>query len=145
MFCEGGHFVLVPSHCAQLFGSSKRGVQAFSVLFSCFGLSSLAGSLLNSYLQARHCDPYNKMFALSTLLTIIAKITLVYYDRLLEGSSSDSFETDDRFERVPTTPRGGSKAMEEMARVERKNLLVDMGPGFSDSDSQFSRTTRNTL
>lgn len=51
MFCEGGHFVLLPSHCAQLFGSSKRGVQAFSMLFSCFGLSSLAGSVLSGYLQ----------------------------------------------------------------------------------------------
>jgi len=46
MFCEGGHFVLVPSHCAQIFNSSKRGVQVFSYLFSCFGLSSIAGSIV---------------------------------------------------------------------------------------------------
>jgi hypothetical protein len=26
IFCEGGHFVLLPSHCATVFGSNKRGV-----------------------------------------------------------------------------------------------------------------------
>lgn len=127
MFCEGGHFVLLPSHCAQLFGSSKRGVQAFSVLFSCFGLSSLAGSLLNGYLQARGTDPYNKMFALSTLLTLIAKLTLVYYDRLLESHVTDTFEAqswDDGFVRVPAA-QGDNDIVDQLAllqsRIERKN------------------------
>lgn len=90
MFCEGGHFVLLPSHCAQLFGSSKRGVQAFSMLFSCFGLSSLSGSLLSGYLQEQGYDPYEKMLDLSTLLTFVAMITLVYYDKLLRGNASAS-------------------------------------------------------
>lgn len=26
MFCEGGHFVLLPSHCADVYKSSKKGV-----------------------------------------------------------------------------------------------------------------------
>lgn len=77
MFCEGGHFVLLPSHCAQLFGSSKRGVQAFSLLFSCFGFSSLSGSLLSGYLQERECNPYRKIFGLSALLTLLAMVILV--------------------------------------------------------------------
>lgn len=46
IFCEGGHFTLLPSHCAEVFGSSKRGVQAFSYLFSCFGLSSIVGGVV---------------------------------------------------------------------------------------------------
>lgn len=49
MFCEGGHFVLVPSHCAHIYKSSKRGVQVFAYLFSCFGFSSIAGSVVSNW------------------------------------------------------------------------------------------------
>jgi len=51
MFCEGAHFVLLPAHCATIFGSSKCGVQAYSYMFSCFGLSSVAGGILICYLS----------------------------------------------------------------------------------------------
>lgn len=62
MFCEGGHFVLLPSHCAQVFGSSKRGVKAFSLLFSCFGMCSLSGGLISARLQEWTDDPFRHLF-----------------------------------------------------------------------------------
>jgi len=68
IFCEGGHFVLLPAHCAKVFGSSQRGIKAFSLIFSCFGLSSLSGSFLvmsvidqsKNQLNSSYsdCDPY---------------------------------------------------------------------------------------
>ena len=45
VFCEGGHFVLLPAHCCEVFGGPAAGVQVFSYLFSCFGLSSIFGSV----------------------------------------------------------------------------------------------------
>lgn len=80
MFCEGGHFVLLPAHCAQLFASSEQGVFAYSILFSCYGLSSLTGSLLTWFLQQKENDPYNKMFMISALLNLVAMFTLAYYN-----------------------------------------------------------------
>jgi hypothetical protein len=85
MFCEGAHFVLLPAHCAKIFGSSKRGVQAYSYMFSCFGLSSVMGSILIGYLQDAKSvqDPYMIIFCLAAILTMFALIILGYYNRIL--------------------------------------------------------------
>ena len=88
MFCEGGHFVLLPSHCAQVFGSSKRGVKAFSYLFSSFGICSLSGGLLSAKLQEMTSDPFKHIIQISQLLTIIALCTLSYYNKVLSDQQT---------------------------------------------------------
>ena len=44
LLCESGHFTIMPTVCAGLFGA--RAPDVFSIAFSAFGLSSLFGSLL---------------------------------------------------------------------------------------------------
>lgn len=94
MFCEGGHFVLVPSHCAQIFNSSKKGVQAFSYLFSCFGFSSIAGSFVSSYILNKckdsSTDGYYVIFLLASFMNVIALSTLVSYNKVLQQAEKDN-------------------------------------------------------
>ena len=96
MFCEGAHFVLLPAHCAKIFGSSKRGVQAYSYMFSCFGLSSVMGSILIGYLQDAKGvqDPYMIIFVLAAVLTGFTMMILGYYNRILnrELVNDDDFK-----------------------------------------------------
>lgn len=92
IFCEGGHFVLLPSHCAQVFGSSKRGVKAFSYLFSSFGICSLSGGLLAAKLQEKTSDPFRHIIQISQLLTIIAFVILMYYNNVIKTFNFENKE-----------------------------------------------------
>ena len=46
VFCEGGHFVMLPAHCASVFETAEIGLRAFGYMFSCFGTSCLCGVLV---------------------------------------------------------------------------------------------------
>ena len=80
IFCEGGHFVLLPSHCATVFGSNKRGVQAFSFMFSCFGFSSIFGGLLTNYILKNEYG-YQTVFNLAAAMNLVALIILLSYSQ----------------------------------------------------------------
>jgi len=94
MFCEGGHFVLVPSHCAQIFNSSKKGVQVFSYLISCFAFSSLSGSFVSSYIlklaEDSEVDGYSVIFMLASLMNVSALIVLISYTHLLNSMKDNN-------------------------------------------------------
>lgn len=95
------------------------------------------------------------------MLTLVAMVTLVYYDKLLKGRAAGSQSHDDEFQRVATPCQmADAQAIKQRQLIERKNILADamngghlkrsasnnaLPSGFSDSDSQYSRTTRNTL
>lgn len=99
IFCEGGHFVLLPSHCVQIFKTSQNGIKVFSYLFSCFGLSSIIGSLISNEIliktknndQRDFKDPYFYIFTISILLNILSGIVLTYYKKLICESQNDNF------------------------------------------------------
>lgn len=88
-WCEGGHFVLLPAHCADVFGSPERGVVAFSYLFSCFGLSSIAGSIVLEILlkiqnDNEDFDAYNYLMKAASALTVVAFLVLFCYSAILD-------------------------------------------------------------
>lgn len=86
--------MLVPSHCAQIFESSKRGVQVFSYLFSCFGLSSIAGSFVQSFIlnktQGTDIDGYSIIFLLASLMNLTALIVLLSYSKLINSEKDQN-------------------------------------------------------
>lgn len=102
MFCEGGHFVLVPSHCAQIFNSSKKGVQMFSYLISAFAFSSLSGSFVSTFIlnkaQEYEMDGYSIIFSLSSVMNASALIILFSYNNLLNSQKDPN-----NFERMVET------------------------------------------
>ena len=104
IFCEGGHFVLMSSNCAQVFGSSKRGVKAFSLLFSSFGLCSFFSGLVCGKMQSSLEDPFKHVIQVAQLLTTLAILNLICYDRILKTQSGNSDDpvlvTDDLFKRI---------------------------------------------
>lgn len=91
MFCEGGHFVLLPSHCADVYKSSKKGVQVFSYLFSCFGLSSILGSLISGFLVERYENGYQIVFGIATLLNLVSFMVLMRYDIVIKEHESKEY------------------------------------------------------
>lgn len=96
-FCEGGHFVLLPAHCADVFGSTEKGVKAFSFLFSCFGLSSIMGGVVQNVLLSigendDSFDAYDWLFKIAAALTVLAMVILISYSKLLAESQVE--ETD---------------------------------------------------
>ena len=46
VFCEGGHFVLLPAHCVEIFKTPEVGLRAYGYMYSCLGLSCVAGGLV---------------------------------------------------------------------------------------------------
>jgi MFS family permease len=53
MACEGGHFSLYSALCAKLFGKDQGG-SVFSILYYCFGTSSILGFVLQLYIVKVH-------------------------------------------------------------------------------------------
>ena len=85
IFCEGGHFVLLPSHCAQVYHSSKKGVKVYSLLVSCFGLSSICGSLFTSLMLETFSKrvAFEYTFAVACAMNIIAIPLLISYSKII--------------------------------------------------------------
>ena len=79
VFCEGGHFVLLPAHCCEVFGGPAAGVQVFSYLFSCFGLSSIGGSIVQNVLINSLTEPYRALFGIAAVLNLLALLLLAFY------------------------------------------------------------------
>ena len=73
--------MLLPSHCAQVFGSNKKGVQAFSFMFSCFGFSSIAGGLLTNFILENNYG-YSTIFSVAVAMNVLSIIILVSYQNL---------------------------------------------------------------
>jgi predicted MFS family arabinose efflux permease len=80
IFCEGGHFALVPSHCGYIFGA-ELGIQVYSFIFSCFGLSSLTGSILAKFIIK---DPHSYLyiFIIAAALNVLCLVLLYFYQPL---------------------------------------------------------------
>lgn len=86
IFCEGGHFVLLPSHCAKSYDSNEQGVQVYSLLVSCFGLSSISGSLFIS-IMLNNFDKktaFEYIFGFATLLNIFGFLSLLSYNKFIK-------------------------------------------------------------
>jgi len=86
-----------------VFGSSARGVKAFSFLFSSFGICSLFGGLLSAKLQETTEEPFKHIIQISQVLSIIAIATLIYYGNVLKNYDSVNktvIMEDDEFQRV---------------------------------------------
>jgi len=164
MFCEGGHFVLMPAHCADIFGSSARGVKAFSFLFSSFGICSLFGGLLSGKIQEMTNEPFKHIVQISQILSIIAMVTLVYYGNVLKSQDTDNKVIDDEFQKVEELEIRQVAEIEEMSAtssvlikkqilrtemiesveiLKKRHLDMSIG-GMDDTESTYSNTTRNT-
>ena len=52
LFCMGGNFAMFPAQTFRLFGTSQ-GAAVYSFLFTAFGLASLLGPMLSSFLLAK--------------------------------------------------------------------------------------------
>jgi predicted MFS family arabinose efflux permease len=96
MFCEGGHFVLLPSHCVEIYKSSHVGVQVYSYLFACFGLSSISGTILSSAIvnSSHSVLGFRVVFKIASGLNVISLITLVSYSLLLKREARKSKQID---------------------------------------------------
>lgn len=156
MFCEGGHFVLLPAHCAQAFGSSKRGVKAFSLLFSCFGTCSLSTGLISALLHNVASDPYLHMFQISMMLTLMALILLIHYSNFIdeEHKQRENYEKeqemqwnqDDCFKRVNYDLKLQSCQNMALLVTPKDSIFAkNLKPVNSDTVSITSETTQNTL
>jgi hypothetical protein len=77
IFCEGGHFALVPSHCGYAFGPDL-GIEVYSYLFACFGLSSLTGSIIAKYLITTP-ETYMYLFLIAAGLNLLTLVLLYFY------------------------------------------------------------------
>jgi predicted MFS family arabinose efflux permease len=77
IFCEGAHFALLPSHCAEVFGPEK-GLEVFSALFSSFALSALAGSVLAKFIISTP-DSYFNIFIIAGILNFFCLILIFLY------------------------------------------------------------------
>ena len=73
MFCEGGHFTLVPNIIRQIFGD--KATQLYGILFSYTGISALILILLQKLFL--NSDTYGLFFITGSVLSVFSLILLI--------------------------------------------------------------------
>lgn len=79
IFCEGGHFVLLPAHCATVFETAEIGLRAFGYMFSCFGASCLSGVVIQNILIWTTSDPHKWLFFIAGCFNVVSVVLLLIY------------------------------------------------------------------
>ena len=74
MFCEGGHFSLVPNILRKIYGD--RATSVFGLMFSFSGLCSILMLLLQNWFITSHKHSYNAFFVVNGVLSVISLVLL---------------------------------------------------------------------
>ena len=73
VFCEGGHFTLVPNVLKKIFGGEK-GTALYGILFSYVSLMSILLVFLQSAILTTEASSYYLFFQINALCSIIALV-----------------------------------------------------------------------
>ena len=77
MFCEGGHFTLVPNVLKKIFGS-QNGTAIYGICFSYTGLCAVLVLFLQEYfLNSDSARSFTLFFLLTGILSLIALVLLL--------------------------------------------------------------------
>ena len=77
MFCEGGHFTLLPNVLKKIYG--EKGTQLYGILFSYTSLVSIILIVLQTYLLTDEARSYNVFFFTNGSLSVVSLFLLLFF------------------------------------------------------------------
>jgi MFS transporter, OFA family, oxalate/formate antiporter len=82
VFCEGGHFVMLPAQCVEVWKTPEAGMRAYALIYSCLGMSCVAGGLVQNLFIVYTEDSFWWLWIVACLLNLVSLVLLCFYINL---------------------------------------------------------------